>query len=193
MEESEVTAAIKRAVQQEQFQGRDLCDYDAWLKAESYKYLTFGKELDQTLQEEGFVNMTNIIFNDIDRLMGLKIFLANVFCPDEKVAKVFLFLRNLLADHDSRTIIPTVVSLVKSEIVQGTTSQTMVNQFYESLDSVFPLDFGKNLLATSSRVQLQEMIDKEYPFFIPHTKDINTCLNNMSCHIVRNIIESVSK
>ena len=69
----------------------------------------------------------------------------------------------------------------------------MANQFYLALDGMFHLEYGKNLLATSSRAQLQEMIKKDYPFFMNHKLDIQLCLNNMSCQIVNDIMESLGK
>ena len=69
----------------------------------------------------------------------------------------------------------------------------MANKFYQALDHVFNLDYGKNLLATSSRAQLQDMINKDYPFFMNHKVDVHNCLNNMSCQIVENIVENLGK
>ena len=70
----------------------------------------------------------------------------------------------------------------------------MVNQFYQAMNGVFHFEYGKNLLATSSRAQLQEMINKDYPFFMEHKADILSCVNNMtSCQIVNNIMENLGK
>ena len=139
--------------------------------------------------EQIFVRLTN--FSEKDLELGLKTVLANIYCPEENDAKVYLFLRNLLSNEIPRTIIQAVVNLAKSERIQGTISQKMINQFYLALDRVFNLEYGKNLLATSSRAQLQDMIDKDYPFFEHHKLVVQRCLTNMSCQVVNNIVENL--
>ena len=146
-----------------------------------------------TLEQHKTGNLTR--FSEKDLEVGFKTFLANTYCPDKNVAKVYLFLRNLLSHHTPRTIIQAIINLVKSETIQGTTSQDAANKFYKEMDAFFHFDYGKNLLATSSRAQLQEMINKDHPFFTDHKLDIHSCLmNNMtSCHIVNNIVENLGE
>ena len=138
-------------------------------------------------------NLTMTIFAENDLEMGFRTVLANIYCPDINIAKVYLFLRSLLSHQTPRTIIQAFVNLVQSERIQDSTSQKMVNQFYLAFDRVFNLEYGKNLLATSSRAQLQDMIQKDYPFFMHHKLDVQSCLNNMSCQIVNSIVENLGK
>ena len=133
------------------------------LKGENYR----GAAL--ALREKNPESMKKTAFIDEDFETGFRIFFANIYCPDTKVAQVYLFLRNLLShNNDTRTIIQGVVNLAQSKAIeQGSVSQKMVNQFYETFDDAMGhLEYGKNLLATSSRARLQEMIDKDFPFFL---------------------------
>ena len=180
--------AIERAVNYNHYVGRMKCN-GAQLKA-AYYYEVVD---DITFGQHGTENLTTTTFAEDDLEMGLRTLLANIYCPDENIAWVYLFLRNLISHQTPRTIIQAVVNLAQSERIQGTTSQKMVNQFYLALDRVFHMEYGNNLLATSSRAQLQDMIQKDYPFFMHHKLDVQSCLTNMSCQVVTNIVENLGK
>ena len=187
-EKNEISLAIERASDTHQYQGRVLCNIKEQMKGEEYRGVVLAPE------GKNAENTKISSYNEKDLEIGFRIFLANTYCPNDKVVQVYLFLKNLLANNNTRTIIQGVVNLAKSESVQGTTIRRMVYKFYQSFDSAMgQLEYGKNLVVTSSRAELQSMIDKEYPFFMRHRMDIQTCLNIGSCQAVENILRNISK
>ena len=105
--------------------------------------------------------------------------------------KLFTFLDELLSKESSRTIIQSIVNLFLSGSIKDRTSLSLAKEFYVVLASTLNLQFGNILLATSTRSQLQTMIDNDWPFFTNYTGLVKTCLKDSDCDGVRGIIQKL--
>ena len=66
-----------------------------------------------------------------------------------------------------------------------------VSLFYKALDKIFDLQFGKILLAVSSKEELQFMFDKDWPFFGNLTSELGHCLNGTRCTEITQAIQNL--
>ena len=65
--------------------------------------------------------------------------------------------------------------------------------FYQALDKIFDLQFGKILLAVSSEEELQLMFDKGWPFFGNLTNELGLCLNGTHCTQITEAIQNLGE
>ena len=57
----------------------------------------------------------------------------------------------------------------------------------------FDLQYGTVLLALSSKGELEDMLDKEWPFFDKYLEEVSLCLNGTTCDILRNMATMLGK
>ena len=120
---------------------------------------------------------------------GFEIFHAIVYCPSTEVIKLFRFIDQLISSETSRTIIRSMVSLFQSGVLRDKTSFTLARKFYLVLATILQLEYGNVLLATSTKSQLQTVIDNDWPFLTNYTDLVKKCLKDFDCDIIRNIIK----
>ena len=60
--------------------------------------------------------------------------------------------------------------------------------FFHVLAKTLDLQYGNILLATSSKPQLQAVIDNDWPFFTNNTDLVKDCLSDSECESIQNII-----
>ena len=125
-----------------------------------------------------------------DIATGFEIFHAIVYCPSS-VFKLFSFIDQLLSSETSRTIIRSMVNLFQSGVLQDRTIFTQAREFYFVLASTLQLQYGNVLLATSTKSQLQTVIDNDWPFFTNYTHLVKMCLKDSDCDGTRNIIQQL--
>ena len=65
----------------------------------------------------------------------------------------------------------------------------MAKDFYIELAAVLDLQYGSVLLSTSSKAQLQTVIDNEWPFFTNNTDLVKDCLLHFNCGGVQDILQ----
>ena len=63
--------------------------------------------------------------------------------------------------------------------------------FYDVLAGTLKLDYGNILLATSTKSQLQALIDNDWPFFTNTTDLLKDCLMNSDCDDIQEIIQEL--
>ena len=127
---------------------------------------------------------------DEDIETGFQIFHVIVYCPSA-VSKLYRFIDHLLSSESARTIIQTIANLFHSGALQDRTSFIQAREFYLVLASTLQLQYGNVLLATSTKSQLQTMLDNDWPFFTNNTHLVEMCLNNSDCDGVQNIIQKL--
>ena len=125
---------------------------------------------------------------DLDFETGIKIFHVMVFCPLE-VIKIFQFYDNLLSTQSARTIIQTSVNTFKTGAITDKKSHVLAKEFYAVLASSLNLQYGNVLLATSTKSQLQEVLNKDWPFFTNNTASLTTCLKDSDCESIQDMFE----
>ena len=141
---------------------------------------------------EGSVEMTNQDRSATyeDMLKGFTMFSAVLHCPTG--IKLYQFFKNLLERESVRTIIQALVRTLESGKIEGRAHKEKANEFYRVLDKILHLQYGKVLLALSTRSQLQDLLDKDLPFFTNFTQDVRKCLNDSKiCERVQHLIQSL--
>ena len=126
--------------------------------------------------------------NTEDKITGLAIHFAITYCPTMEI-KLFYFVDKILSDESSRTIIQTYVHLFRSKVVKDKKSISLMKEFYHVLAKTLDLQYGNILLATSSKSQLQTVIDNDWPFFTNNTDLVKDCLYDSECKSIQNIIQ----
>ena len=107
------------------------------------------------------------------------------------VIKLFSFLDNLFSTESTRTIIQTLVNTFRFGTITDKTSLTLTKDFYFSLASTLDLQYGNVLLATSTRSQLQEVLDNDWPFFTNNTRLVERCLKDSDCEGTQKFIHGL--
>ena len=138
-------------------------------------------------------NKTGGHIMDKDIETGYGLFHAIVFCPPAMVFKLFTFIDQLLSDETSRTIVQTIVNLFQTGAITDKTSYTLAKQFYNVLASTLDLQFGKILLAASTKAQLHTMKRDNWPFFADYTDLVEKCLTESDCGGLMEIYQDLGK
>ena len=108
------------------------------------------------------------------------------------VIKLFKFVDELLSSQSSGTIIQTFVNLFRSKDVKDVTSFGLAKEFYLVLASTLKLQYGNILLATSTKAQIQSVIDNDWPFFTNNTDLVKSCLRGLGCNKLQDAIQNLS-
>ena len=64
----------------------------------------------------------------------------------------------------------------------------LTKKFYLRLATALDLQYGKVLLASSTRAQLQAVIDNDLPFFTNMTDILKTCIYQSECTDIQEIL-----
>ena len=120
---------------------------------------------------------------------GLELFYAILFCPVMNI-KLFRFVDQLLSFESSRTIIQTFVNVFHTGVIQNPAALASAKEFYMVLAATLNLQYGNVLVATSTRSQLQDVIDNGWPFFT-NTSLVKTCLFNNDCVNLQSILQKL--
>ena len=82
-----------------------------------------------------------------------------------------------------------MVNLFHSGAMQDMTSFTLAREFYFVLASTLQLQYGNVLLATSTKSQLQNVINNAWPFFTNYTELVKTCLKDSECDNTQDVLQ----
>ena len=126
---------------------------------------------------------------DIKR--GYQFFNAMVYCPDAWTLKVFRFVNQMLSSVSLRTIIQTSVNLLQSGTITDERSLALAKQFYNILASTLNLQYGKVLVATSTKADLQAVLTNGWPLFLNFTDLVAKCLQDSHCDGIQDIIQNL--
>ena len=126
--------------------------------------------------------------NTEDARTGFAIFYTTLYCPSMDI-KLFNFIDKILSTESSRTIIQANVNLFHSRAVEDPKSISRMNAFYVVLAKTLDLKYGNILLSTSTKSQLQAVIDNDWPFFTNNTDLVKDCLLGSDCDRLQNIIQ----
>ena len=120
---------------------------------------------------------------------GFEIFYAILFCPVMNI-KLFRFVDQLLSVESSRTITQAFVNIFHTGVIQNQATLASAKEFYMVLAATLNLQYGNILLATSTRSQLQALIENDWPFFMDASL-VKTCLFNNDCVNLQSILEKL--
>ena len=125
-------------------------------------------------------------------MTGFELYHMIVYCPEMNM-KLNTFVNQLLSSESKRTIIQSYTNLFHSGILKGTASMTSAKAFYMDLAETLNLQYGNILLATSTKSQLQAMIDNDWPFFTNNTDLVKTCILDSECDLLQDIIRDLGQ
>ena len=143
------------------------------------------------------------IDHEEDILNGFKLYFAVLLCMPNSTSYAYAFFDRLISGESKRTLLQATVNTIqtgdlwKKEATDLDNIQLKdkekVSMFYQALDKIFDLQFGKILLAVSSKEELQFMLDKDWPFFGNLTSQLGLCLNGTSCTQITQVIQNLGE
>ena len=71
------------------------------------------------------------------------------------------------------------------------TSFGLAKEFYFVLASTLQLQYGNILLATSKKSEIQTVITNDWPFFTNNTELVKTCLEDVDCDKLQDILQKL--
>ena len=128
-----------------------------------------------------------------DLYMGAKILFAMKFCPPQMSLRLLIFFKEMFKSQSSVSIIRTIVDTIQSGILEDEDSRSKLNELYLVVEEEFDLQYGKVLLALSSKEQIEELLGKDWPFFVKYSKEVDHCLRGISCDNLIDIIATLGK
>ena len=99
----------------------------------------------------------------------------------------------MIFTEKKRTILRAVINTLESGELEGVVDRAHVLGFFQAVDRVFHLEYGKVLLAVSSRNQLEDMLERGLPYFANHMEEVRSCLGGSGCEGVGKVVESLGK
>ena len=127
-------------------------------------------------------------FQSEDFHNGAKIFFATIFCPNSLSLKLLGFFQRMVKSQSPRSLIKIVVDTIQSGDINNRESKKSVNELYLALEKEFDLQYGRVLLALSSKAELEVMLSKGWPFFVKYSQELALCLNGTRCDALNDII-----
>lgn len=151
----------------------------------------FPEELFVDLERTVPVTTNSSSFQSEDFLNGAKIFFATIFCPNSLSLELLSFFQRMVKSQSPRSVIKIVVDTIQSGDINNRESKKSVNELYLALEMEFDLQYGRVLLALSSKEELEEMLSKEWPFFGKYSQELTLCLNGTRCDRLNDIIATL--
>ena len=132
---------------------------------------------------------------DEDLETGFLLFSAIIYCPESvsELFELYQFLSNLVDNETPRTLLQATVTTIKADIIQESLNKKRLNDFYLALETTFNLQFGKILLAIVSKIEMQMIRDKGWPFLESYRDEVNECIASESCQGIQDIIKELGK
>ena len=81
-----------------------------------------------------------------------------------------------------------LVNTIMSGNIKEFSVKGQVNKFYTVIDKIFKLEYGNILLASSSKKDLQNILDNEWPFLTNYTEMVKQCLLLGSCKSITDLV-----
>ena len=131
--------------------------------------------------------MDNLAPNEEDMEKGLSIYFATVLCSNTP-KQLYKFFNNLVSTQTPDTLLLALVNTIISGNVKEFSVKTQLNKFYKVIDEMFKLEYGNILFASSSKKDLQKMLDNDWPFLTNHTEMVKECLLGASCQSVKDLV-----
>ena len=129
---------------------------------------------------------------DDDIKMGFQLYSSAVSCPGQ-AEELYNFLARLIEQENGATILRAIVNtLVANQMKEEDSKQGLIS-FYNELDHIFDLQFGKILLALSSSTQLKTMKNQSVPYFDSIKSTINDCKDREDCKGAMELINILGK
>ena len=127
-----------------------------------------------------------------DAVLSLQLYAAITFCSDTS-KNMFKFFKGMLKNSNKKETIQATVNTIRSGEEMENLSRKQLHHFYSTLEEAFDLQYGKILLATLDREELNQMMDLELPFIKQYKEEVKLCLEDVSCLQLQDIIHTLGK
>ena len=161
----------------------DLIDHNNCLMGQAKHEMTKTMTVHSEKEVESYLDQ-----DDLE--LGFMMFSVVLHCPEELI-KLYKFFDGLVTNDDSTTIIQSTVSTLNSGAILDKDNFDKSAKFYNHLENIFQLQYGKILLSTASKSQIQSILDKRLPFFSKLTQEVESCVNGTNCDAVQEAIQSL--
>ena len=133
--------------------------------------------------------------SDEDLETGFLLFSAIIYCPESvsELFELYQFLISIVENETPRTILQATVNTIKANVVEESLNRKRLNEFYLALETIFHLQFGKILLATVSKEEMQMIMDQGWPFLESYKDNVEACLASENCNGIQEIIKELGK
>ena len=136
-------------------------------------------------------NSKSDIITEDDIQTGFMVFSSLMSCSEQLALSQFL--HSILSTESPRTIIQATVNTIQSDNIKDKDSRKLLNLVFLALDKKLNFQLGKILLAISSKLELDSMIAKDWPYFTNYTEEIDQCLSGANCQGVRDLVQTLGK
>ena len=126
-----------------------------------------------------------------DDVTGFMMFSFVIYCP-ESVINLYQFIDNLTSNQSKRTVLQATLNTIWSGDLKNTLYERRIDGYYNALEKLLKLDYGKILLASASRAKLKSIIENEMPFFRNYSEEVNQCLGGCAEASCRNKCEGLN-
>ena len=134
-----------------------------------------------------------------DCLTGFMMFSFVIYCP-ESVINLYQYIDNITSNQSKRTVLQATLNTIWSGDLKNTLYERKIDGYYNAIEKVLDLDYGKILLASIPSAKLEKMVQSEMPFFANYSTEVNQCLgacNEASCRKkcegLKAVVESLGK
>ena len=158
----------------------------------------YGQVEDEKFMEQVFLKLNNLAasdeienITDEDIVTWFSLYSVLLYCPEEETLKIFQFLHELISSHSPRTIIQATVNTIQSDGILKTYNRNFLGQYYQTLDKIFNFQLGKILLALSSTIEIRNMMEKNFPYFLQYREQIEQYLSGRGIQEVIDLVQEI--
>ena len=127
-----------------------------------------------------------------DLEVGFELFGMVTFCPTSAI-QLYSFVSQLVRAESASTIIQTIVNTIVMVDLDDIDLFKKVGSFYLVIEKQFNMQYGKVLLALSTKSELQTMLDNQMPFLTSYAQPLRSCLNGTDCRPLQDVIQTLGK
>ena len=107
--------------------------------------------------------------------------------------KLYNFIVNVTSTESQRTVLRGVINTLESGKLEEIVERNQELEFFQALDRIFELEYGKVLLAVSTRHQLEEMVGRGLPYLADYREEVSSCTNGSGCEGIRKVVDTLGK
>ena len=124
---------------------------------------------------------------------GFELFSWLIFCPEE-LQLLYQFHMELLTTKNVQTILQTTVNNMKSGKIKEKSNIELVKTFFSELDNIVSTDLGKIVLALSSKMDIEKVLEDNMPYTkLYDEKSIQDCMKYNNCQILSDVIQDLGE
>ena len=136
---------------------------------------------------------TETLEGEQDFQLVLQIFSLLRFCPTSHLVnavKVGLFFQQLLDNHSMRTVVLTLMNMIKPGEIGRNENINLLYELFNKLDDEYDFQLGPTLLSLSSTSQIRQMSKLDLPYLREYKQMIMKCVERQDCVELDEVLQS---